>query len=248
MSRKVGDLCELLTIAKLEPDGYKAWKNSLKDWIAKFSATRIKVNTAKLAANPEEVPSEGGAGSGNAEGVPPEAEPNFATSQTASPQSGEPAGSSMDVEQAAAYARIHGSGTSDEPPKETKIQKQSCQYDEYLQRMFRKMREQLGSEEAPQTANYDRSDAEKHKEYLDNQDQISLEETGPTLNEAWTTSASIKKYHIYARRVVQFFILAANGSGMAVNLAQMRQADIQSILIKYGNYWAEQDGLLAFCL
>ncbi len=62
--------------------------------------------------------------------------------------------------------------------------------------------------------------------------EIPEEETRPTPNEAWTTTLK-QKYQTYARRVVQFAVMNHYGAGHEVQLSQLRQATIQTILVKY---------------
>ncbi len=76
---------------------------------------------------------------------------------------------------------------------------------------------------------YVKSEVEKR---VDNQSLAGgmRDATGPAPNEAWVKSSTMK-FQIYVRGVVQFCLLAS--SGLEDQLAPLRQANIQTIRIKY---------------
>ncbi len=137
-----------------------------------------------------------------------------------------------EIEELASVARIFGG-----PPTDSTAGvaiKETNRYAQYIEGMLKTTRDKLHSGSLPQTADYSKSDAERKTELSSNRSfkEVSEEANGPTPNEAWITK-SLQKFQIYARRVVQFFIFNISGSGLEEQLAQLRQANIQTILIKY---------------
>ncbi len=221
----------------------------MKAWIEDVSSTRIKLLESREF--PEGGIPSGSAGQGEAgEGISP-VDPSPVLPGQSEPAGGIPAVSkdSMEVEPSAqeletreAWARISG------PPPDVSTAgvatKRTHRYEQWLEGVLKATRDKLlHSGSLPQTADYSKSDAEKKTE-SSNQSftGVSEETTGSTPNEDWITRSQ-QKFQIYVRRVVQFFIL--NISGLEEQLAPLRQANIQTILIKYKSLLSDAGWLLA---
>ncbi len=138
-------------------------------------------------------------------------------------------------EQNEAWARIHGVSP---PENSTKVKKSTHRFEQWLERQLKANRETLAqSGDFALNENYFKSDADKAE---NNQSFGGSSSGGPVPNEAWGlmkngpqswASGAPWKFHIYVRRVVQFCLLAS--SGLEDQLATLRQANIQTMLVKY---------------
>ncbi len=217
----------MLKLVVQELDDYIPWYAYMKGWILDFSATRLKLIRAR--ETPADAMSSGGAGNGEAAGEMPTAEPS-----TALPGAGGPSASSgsekteQQIEIELARARIFGVP----PPAASAdvVKKETHRFAQWLEKQQQEYKAKLEQDCAfPLTKEYFESDAEKQK---GNQSftGTSDDTAGPSPNEAWITRSK-RKFEIYARRVVQFYLLSI--SGLEEQLAPLRQANIQTILSKY---------------